>query len=468
MFRLRTRIMISFSLIIVIGTILMVTIINITTRTGYRSFAEQNDIDIARSMTIPLEEYYTGTGSWDGVESILLFPLNRTSQMRGMMGRNPGPGGRTGGMLPHIILTDSSGRVLINTDPQISEDRDRYSRDELEKASKIIVNNRTVGYLLVGTMIHQGLTVSEQIFLNKTMVVILAVSLLILTASIIASWLIASRLSGPVSQMSLAAQKVRGGDLSTRVSVWGHDELSELSGSFNEMVQTLEKNDRWRKQIIADSAHELRTPVSLIQGNLEMILDGLYKADEERLRGIYDETLVLSRLIEELQLLSSAESGTMNLNLEEIDPEALLDNVLKVFTAGAEKSRIELRNRLEGTSEPLSGDYQKLKQVFANVLANAFRHTPEGGFIEIRSHMDGKNLTIEIEDSGPGIPPEDLEKIFERFYRTDSGRNRNHGGSGLGLAISREIIRLHGGKIRAASPEGKGAIILISLPFKNR
>lgn len=468
MFRLRSRIMLSFSLIIIAGTILMVSFINITTRTGYRSFAEQNDVDIAESIRIPLEEYYRGTGSWDGVETILLFPLSRTSQMRGMMGRNPGQGARPGGMLPHIILTDGSGQVILNTDPQISQDKERYSRDELEKAGKIVVNNRTVGYLLVGTMIHRGLTENEQIFLNKTMVVILAVSLLILSASIIASWLIASRLSGPVSRMAGAAQQVRKGDLSTRVAVTGRDELSELADSFNEMVLSLEKNDQWRKRIIADSAHELRTPVSLIQGNLEMILDGLYKADEERLRGIYDETLVLTRLIEELQQLSSAESGTMNLNIEEIDPLALLDNVLNVFTAGAEKSRIELRNRMEGRLPSFQGDYQKLKQVFANMLANAFRHTPEGGFIEIRSRIEGNHLILEIEDSGPGIPPEDLEKIFERFYRTDTGRNRNHGGSGLGLAISREILRLHNGTISALSPEGKGAIFLISLPFKNR
>lgn len=467
MFRLRSRIMLSFTLIIICGTLLMVFFVNITTRSGYQSFSQQNDIDMAESLSFPLAEFYRVNGSWDGVESLLQFPLNRTGTMREMMGRPGGQLNHPGGMLPQIILTDSSGYIIFKTDSHIENGKTRYSRDDLEKARKIVLNNRTVGFILAGTMIHKGLTNNERVFLNRTLTVIILVSLLILAASMVASWLLASRLSGPVSLMAKASRDVRNGDLTIKIPVEGRDELAQLSASFNEMVLALNKNDRWRKQIIADSAHELRTPVSLIQGNLEMILDGLYKADENRLKDIYNETLVLSRLIEELQLLSSAESGSMILNMEEIDLSELIGNGLRAFEAEAEKSSIDLRTNLEDPIPHIRGDYQKLKQVLSNVLANAFRHTPERGFINITARIKDREILISVEDSGPGIPDEDLEKIFERFYRTDSGRNRNYGGSGLGLAISREIIKLHGGSISAHSEKGKGGLIFISLPFKN-
>lgn len=468
MFRLRSKIMLSFSAIILAGSVLMIIFVNFTTRSSYRSFVRENDFQLIHSLEVPLTDYYRMTGSWDGVEAYLQFPLMRAGQMRGMMGRSGTAGtARQSAVFPQILLTDTKGRVLVNTDPERAVSGQTVDGEILKFAEPVVLDNRTIGYLVAGSMIRKELNDNEQFFLNRTILIIVAVSILIMAASAVFSWYFASRLSRPVSSMRTAAGLIRSGDLSVRVGEEGNDELAELASSFNEMAESLEKNDQWRRQIIADSAHELRTPVSLIQGNLEMILEGVYTADEERIRGIYDETLVLTRLIEELQLLSSAESGSMRLETEELDLSVLIENVLNVFRAGGEKEGVTLRNSVTGSLPSVSGDYQKLKQVLANVLANAFHHTPAGGTVEVRAVVSPQDVTLVVEDSGPGIPEEDLEKIFERFYRTDSGRNRNHGGSGLGLAISREIVRLHKGRIYALSPEGRGASIFISLPLKN-
>ena len=465
MFSLRSKILWAYSIIILIGMILMVTIINFSTRTGYQTFVRQNDINISMGLREPLGEYYSIHNSWEDVKSVLQFPQQRIGQMRGMMNQNPdGDHGRN--MNPAIILTDHRGHVLVNTNPGFGFRGDAVPTDLIENGVEIKVRQKTVGYLFVGSMLESGLSEVERRFLNKTTYIIIWVSIFILILSFIFSYLFSGKLAKPVSDLTKAVGEIEKGNFSRRVSNESNDEIGDLTRSFNKMAESLESNDQWRKQIIADSAHELRTPVSLIQGNLEMILDGVYESDKEHIQNIYDETLVLSRLIKELQLLSSADSGSMTLNREVIDINKLIENILNIFRAGEVKDKIRLVNSIDSPLPSIDGDYQKLKQVFSNVMANAFRHTPEGGSVEIRGNVRNSSILLVIEDSGPGIEHDDLDKIFERFYRTDSSRNRHHGGSGLGLAISREIVKLHGGEIYAESESGKGASIFISLPFK--
>jgi len=461
MFKLRSKILLAFFIIISSGTILMVGFINFSTRSGYESFARKNDVDFSVNLSHLFKEYYLLNRSWKGVENILITPQQRNGQMKGMM-NNP----RMRGMMPRILVADVSGRIIWDSEPVPNNERTSLDKEHLEEGSGITVDNRTIAYVFAGTMIHSALSENEKRYLNRTTVIIVSVSLFILIISMVFSWFFSGKLAGPVSALNGAVSAIEKGDFSERVSIAGNDELALLSESFNKMAESLENNDKWRKQIIADSAHELRTPVSLIQGNLEMILDGVYKPDNEHLQNIYDETLVLSRLIKELQQLSSAESGSMTLNIEDVDLNILIESVLNIFRAGEMKEKITLNNFISDVTPPVNGDYQKLKQVFANVLANAFRHTQAGGNISISREIHSSSVLIEIKDTGSGIEKEDLDKIFERFYRTDSSRNRSHGGSGLGLAISREIIKLHNGSIYAESEIDKGTSIFISLPFK--
>lgn len=452
MFRLSSKIILAFSIIIISGTIIMVSIINYTTRSGYKTFIEQNDIILADRLVTTLKDYYAQKQSWDGIERFIHRPKPGMAEM---MGENR----RRSMGFPPTLLTDADKNIVIDT-------RRTNNRKKVNvHGVPIKYKNKIVGYISTGFMIEKGLTKEEENFLGRIKLIIIFVSIFILAASIIFIYIFTKKITRPITELSIAAKDIEAGHYSTRVKVTGSDEISNLATSFNRMAGSIESNDKWRKQIIADSAHELRTPVTLIQGNLELILEGVYKADKSHLKSIYDETLTLSRLIKELQELSSAESGSMYLRITNINLNILIENSLEIFLPEAKKKYIKINNFVKSDLPEINGDFQKLKQVFSNILTNAFRHTPEMGNIQIKSEIFKKSIIIRISDSGSGIPKDELEKIFERFYRTDSSRNRVTGGSGLGLSICREIIRLHSGTIHAESNNESGATIVITLPY---
>lgn len=470
MFKLRSKIVLSFSGIIIISTVLMILFINNSTRSGYEKFAKQNDLDFCLQLVPYFQDFYSSYGSWDNLDLGINIPgitgfhrgnrqMRRSPRME-PPGSNPPPPG----MFPPVVLTDNNGLVLLDSQRRPGEKLRRIEKSNLDIGVPVMHQNNVVGLLFAGSMIGEKLSRQELIFLNRIRTAIILISVFILLFAIVFAFFFSWRLTKPIVALSNSAIKIRDGNYLSRVKVNGNDELADLGRSFNQMALALDESDKWRKQIIADSAHELRTPVSLIQGNLEMILDGVYKADDSRIQNIYDETLVLSRLISELQELSSAEAGNMKLKIEDIDPLSFIDNILEIFKVGEKQQKITLKNSLSPDLPTFKGDSRKLKQVFSNVLANAFRHTPENGEIEVLGSIKGDSIVFKIKDSGSGIKEEDLDKIFERFYRIDSARNRKHGGSGLGLAISKEIIKLHMGEIYAESTFGNGTTIVISIP----
>jgi len=389
--------------------------------------------------------------SWEGIESIIQIPRGRMGDMMDGRGRAP---------TPPIMITDQHGKIVLNT---LNIDIKRVSKEQLKLGVNINIENKVIGYIFSGSMLVEKLTLEEEYFLGRITNIIIIVTLFILIISIIISYLFSYKLTKPISKLSSASKQIGSGDYTTRVDVNGNDEISMLGVAFNNMAKSIEDSDSWRKQIIADSAHELRTPTTLIQGHLEMIIDGVYKPDKKHIESIYNETKVLTKLIQELQELSSAESGSMKLNIEKLDINKLIKNTSETFIAG-DSQEVALKTEINKNIPLIDGDWQKLKQVVTNVLANAYRHTPIGGEIKISSHLKNREVSIIIEDNGCGIAKDELEKIFERFYRTDRSRNRNKGGSGLGLAISREIIRLHRGSIYAESEIDKGTKIVIKLP----
>ncbi|MBN2618131.1 MAG: HAMP domain-containing protein [Spirochaetales bacterium] len=458
MFKLSNKILLSFTIIILSGSILMVSIINYSTRQGYKTFINENDLEFGTSLLPLMEQYYINNQNWDDLEDYLQLPKPRMGQM---MER-----GRRAQINPPLIVTDKNGKIIVNNtvtmNPTWLEDFDKKIKNI---GIKIEVNNNTVGYLLIGSMINFELTQTEQKFLNTVTYVIVFVSLFILFLSILFSYIFSKRLTKPINNLSIAAKNIGKGNYNYRLEITGNDEITELSKTFNQMTESLEQNDSWRKRIIADSAHELRTPVTLIQGNLELILEGVYSPNKENIEAIYNETVTLSNLIKELQQLSSAESNNLELNMEKIDIGLLLDSTVNSFKADFNKKDINSFISIPKNINSVRGDSQKLKQVFVNILSNAVRHTPENGSINTELIVNKNSIEIRISDTGTGIGKDELEKIFERFYRTDSSRNRDKGGSGLGLAISREIIRLHNGSIFAESDSQGGATFVINLPI---
>jgi len=213
----------------------------------------------------------------------------------------------------------------------------------------------------------------------------------------------------------------------------------------------------------ADIAHELRNPLSVIRGNLEAMLDGVYPADVEHVGPIYEETLLLQRLVQDLRLLSLADAGQLQLVRAQVDLVALLSGIADSVQAVADDQGTEIQLDLPGEPLVVEGDADRLRQVVGNLLGNALRYTPAGGRVTLRAWRAGGRARIQVSDTGPGIAPEDLPHVFDRFYRAGTARDRASGGSGLGLAIARALVQAHGGEIEVASLPGEGATFTIVL-----
>ena len=272
------------------------------------------------------------------------------------------------------------------------------------------------------------------------------------------------RLAEPVGNLVEAAGRVESGDYGARVPETGSRELRALAHAFNAMAARLETNEEQRRTLLADVSHELRTPLTVIQGNLEAVLDGVYRADAEHLQPILEETRVMSRLVDDLRTLALSEAGALTLHREPTDLGALLHEVKGAFRPTAEAHGVELRNEIEPALPLFEIDPGRIREVVANLLTNALRHTPRGGTVTVALGRHGRHhVRVEVRDTGPGIPRERLERIFDRFTKSPESR-----GSGLGLAIARNLITAHGGEMSAESPPGGGATIRFTLPVDDR
>jgi len=269
----------------------------------------------------------------------------------------------------------------------------------------------------------------------------------------------------PLDRVAAAARRVAGGDLKQRVEVSGSGELAELGHSFNTMSQSLEAGEQSRRRLIADIAHELRTPLTVIEGTVDSIMDGVFEPDSERLGSIKEQSKLLTRLINDLRDLSSAESGRLELEKSATGMVELARRRLAAAGVKARDKGISLELKAADAVPEIEVDSLRIEQAVANLLDNAIRHTPKGGSISASVTREGESILISVADSGEGIPPEHLPHIFERFYRVGASRARREGGTGLGLAIVKQMVEAHGGSVWAESEPGTGSTFHISLPL---
>jgi two-component system, OmpR family, sensor histidine kinase BaeS len=266
------------------------------------------------------------------------------------------------------------------------------------------------------------------------------------------------RTLGPIGDVMEAAERVAGGDYAARVDPGGPGEVRRLGRTFNDMTARLEAAEDQRRRLLADVAHELGTPLSIVRGNVEGMLDGVYDADREHLTTILEETDLMARLLDDLRTLSTAEAGALRLHREPTDLAARAADVVTAFRPRASAKGIRLEQRADGYAEA-EVDGARIRQVIENLLANALRHTPSGGLVAIQVAGDHEAVELAVTDTGPGIPEDQLTGVFDRYTRS-----ADSGGSGLGLAIARSLVEAHGGVIRAESPAGGGTTIRVRLP----
>ncbi len=276
------------------------------------------------------------------------------------------------------------------------------------------------------------------------------------------SALLASRLARPLSSLTVAARRMRHGDLGARADVGGVEEIASLGSAFNDMASALQAEDQARKTLTTDVAHELRSPLANLRGYLEGIQDGVVAPDAATIASLHEEATAMQGLVDDLQQLSLAETGRLHLSLTDVDVGDLVERVVTAHHGAAATAEV----RLSAATTPgavTALDPDRFRQVLANLIGNALRHTPAGGAVQVSCEL-GQTIVVRVRDTGAGIAAHHLPHLFERFYRADESRNRATGGSGLGLAITRELVRAHGGEITVDSVEGEGSVFTVVLP----
>jgi len=317
----------------------------------------------------------------------------------------------------------------------------------------------------IGIIIYFAVTLGDGRFHASMLFFVCAVPIAFFIITAIIGSFTFRRFGRPMTNIFSAIDSVSEGDLSVRVPEHYPRQFGQLAKRFNHMVSELERADQQRRNLTADIAHELRTPLHIIQGNLEGILDGVYQATPDHINNTLDETQLLARLVNDLQTLSLAEAGQLPLHTTRFLLADLMDDLTSSFSSQAASFGINLTTDTNDPNHELNADYDRLNQVLSNLISNSIRHTPQGGTIALRAESTSNGTFITLHDTGAGIPKDDLPFVFDRFWRGDKSRTERVN-SGLGLAIAKQLILAHGGTIEAQSEPGAGTTFTIELPEK--
>ncbi len=397
-----------------------------------------------------LSNYYQANGSWQAVGNTIAMGNNPPRQVNGSPSE------------PFFTLVAENGQVVFaGPGYRIGE---QVPPRELERGLPIEVDGKTVGTLVMGRIPLER-NPREEEFLRRTNLMLVYSALGASIVALLLGIFLSRTLTRPIRELTEATHAVAEGKLGQQVSVRSKDELGGLAASFNKMSADLARSTETRKQMTADIAHELRTPLSLILGHAEAVHDGVLPPTRENFEIIRDEALRLEKLVEELRTLSLADAGELSINLQEVSPQKMLSDIQTTYFHIANQKNVNIQLDIPSDIPILKIDPGRMTQVLTNILDNALNHTPAGGQINLSARNAQEGVELSIQDSGPGIEAEDANRIFERFYRADSSRHRDKGGSGLGLAIAKSIVQAHNGQIWAESALGKGLTIIIKLPI---
>lgn len=468
--RLRVRLAAYFFLVIAVAAGTTLFFVRRTTESLFRSYVFSGDAEKAKIYAAILGEYYGEHRDWGDAQSFL-------SEMPRLafFGLDERIHGKAGGATPpphnadsaiallsdRIAVADSDGVIVADTAGALL--RTIHPAEHLAHGVPIVANGERAGTVLVGSMVDSSLSGMNERFLSSITTALLWAVSISAGLALFLGLVLSAQVTRPVAMLTRAARKVAAGDFSAAVKTakrgGGRDELEELSESFNVMTAELKRLEDAKKQIIADSAHELRTPVTLIQGTIEAMIDGVYPLDIPTLESVHEETLRLARLIDMLRELEIIESGKLALHLEPVDCAALLHETAALFTAFAAEKKIALTEEPPASRPLITADRLRVGEVIYNLVSNAIKYTPSGGTVRLRALVDDESRTVhfQVDDSGPGIPLSERERIFERFYRIDKSRSADRGGRGLGLAIANEIAKAHGGSLTVGDSDLGGA-----------
>jgi signal transduction histidine kinase len=430
------------------------------TRAEFIKFvSDRQKSEIAKELT----NYYVNNDAWEGADIVFIRSDGAFNEpVPQGQGYDPPPGS-----LPPFVLVDKNGVVIVsNGEYKVG---DQIAEAELALGESLTENGQVIGYLVPIRVPFEG-NPREQEFIQRTNITFLYSAVGAAAIAFVLGIVLSRTLTRPIRELTQATHAVSEGDLTQQVTVRSNDELGELAKAFNKMSAELSRSVNARKQMTADIAHELRTPLSLILGHAEAVHDGVLPPTKENFEVIREEAVRLEHLVNDLRMLSLADAGELTINPQPIEPERLVHEVASLYQFETQKKNISLELDAASPLPAIEVDPGRMTQVLTNILDNALRHTPEGGRIILSAKEVEDHVELAIQDSGHGLPREDLERIFERFYRTDSSRQRDGdlpGGSGLGLAIAKSIVQAHGGQISAQGEAGSGLRVTIALPIKS-
>ncbi len=441
-----------FRLSLIFAVIILVTVGTIYLFVSQRISVERENYNkisaqyISNQIRYRLYVFYSNNVTWQGVQSV----VEDTADVSGT----------------HIILVASNGTVVGDSEEGKLLGENYTDTDSSENTLELTWSQKPIGRAFitldptagVWTVPFQKLSAS----INRSLLV--GGSLAIAIALILIFFL-SRRITSPIAVLSRTARRLGQGDLSQRVHVRGEGEVAALAQAFNTMATDLENNEQLRRNLIADVAHELRTPLSNIKGYLEAIRDGVMEPDDTTIRSLNEEAALLSQLVNELQELSLAEAGELKLVYQAEDIIELVKQAIDPWQPQSKIKGISLYLNLPDSLPLVNIDWQRINQVMHNLLENAVVHTSKGGSITVAAIRQGDWVEVSVSDTGEGIPAADLPNIFERFYRVDRSRARATGGSGLGLTIAKRLVEAHGGKITVSSQLGKGSRFSFTVPI---
>ena len=444
---LTVKLTLAFLVVALIGAGLVAVFLARQTQREFNRFVLLN---YQREIVNRAADYYENRGGWDGL-------VGEVPPVRWHRGNRNVP--------DLFTLLDAEGQVLLaGRQYEIGQE---LARSELERAVPVLVEDETVGWVLFGQTPLQvrDLPGSPELdFLNRMQRALIWGALGATVIALLIGILLARNISRPVRELTGATKQVAGGELGVQVPVRTQDELGELANSFNQMSADLARSTQVRRQMTADVAHDLRTPLSVILGYTEALSDGKLQGTPQMYEVMHGEAQQLSHLIDDLRFLSLADAGELPLQRRDVDPAELINRTAAAYRAAAEQKGIDLQVRAAPGLPKITVDPERMAQVLGNLASNALRHTPAGGTVVFAAKEDKERAMLQVQDTGSGIAEEDLPYVFHRFYRGDRSRQQT-GESGLGLAIAKSIVEAHGGTITAVSAPGAGTTFTIALPY---
>jgi len=440
---LQFRLLLAFALVVVVTIGATFFFIFHTTRSQISQFEQRaEDMRVGR-IEVELSRYYYQQGNWEGIQPFV-------EQWGNIHGER-------------IILTDNQGAVVADSQGDLLGEP--YQADAPGRVISFPWEEAAIGTFYVTPEPSPGLgLISLQILYLTIGRFFLWGGLVAVAIAVALTFFLSRRTLSPVKALTSAAKRLGRGDFSQRVQIKDKSELGELARTFNSMAGDLERAEKLRQNMVADVAHEIRTPLSNIQGYLEALRDGVIKPDAKAIRSLYEEASLLSRLVDDLQELSLAEAGELKLVRRAEDIGELIRQAVAAVEAQEKAKGLSLAVELPEELPPVNIDSRRIGEVLRNLLENAVAHTGKGDTIKVTARQLDKLVEISVADSGEGIPARELPNIFERFYRVDKSRARATGGSGLGLTIARRLVEAHGGRIEVQSEPGKGSRFAFTVP----